>query len=69
MARRARDGRLRESVQVAWDVFVIAGAALAACGAVLAPDYVRVAGGSEFADAAEPLRVLLRPARSHSSTA
>ena len=59
MARRARDGRLRESVQVAWDVFVIAGAALAACGAVLAPELVRVAGGSEFADAAEPLRVLL----------
>ncbi len=59
MARRARDGRLRESVQVAWDVFVIAGAALAACGAVLAPELVRVAGGSEFADAAEPLRWLL----------
>ena len=59
MARRARDGRLRQSVQVAWDVFVIAGAALAACGAVLAPELVRVAGGSEFAEAAEPLRVLL----------
>jgi O-antigen/teichoic acid export membrane protein len=59
MARRARDGRLRESVQVAWDVFLIAGAALAACGAVLAPEVVRVAGGDDFAGAADPLRVLL----------
>ena len=59
MARHARDGRLRESVQVAWDVFVIAGAALAGCGAALAPELVRVAGGPDFADAADPLRVLL----------
>lgn len=59
MARRARDGALRESVQIAWDVFVIAGSALAACGAVLAPELVRVAAGDEFADAADPLRVLL----------
>jgi O-antigen/teichoic acid export membrane protein len=59
MSRHARDGRLRETVQVAWDVFVIAGAALAACGAVMAPEIVRVAGGEDFADAADPLSVLL----------
>jgi O-antigen/teichoic acid export membrane protein len=59
IARRAREGRLRESVQVAWDVFVIAGAALAACGAAVAPELIRVAGGPDFADAADPLRVLL----------
>jgi O-antigen/teichoic acid export membrane protein len=59
IARHAREGRLRESVQVAWDVFVIAGAALAACGAAVAPELIRVAGGPDFADAADPLRVLL----------
>jgi O-antigen/teichoic acid export membrane protein len=59
IARDAREGRLRETVQVAWDVFVIAGAALAACGAAVAPELVRVAGGADFADAAEPLRWLL----------
>ncbi len=50
--------RFRETVQGAWDAFVLLGMPVAACGAVLAPQIVDLAGGSDFAGAAEPLRFL-----------
>ncbi|MGH2763059.1 MAG: flippase [Thermoleophilaceae bacterium] len=51
--------RFRATVQGAWDVFVIVGMPVAVCGGVLAPEIVRLAGGGDFAAAAEPLRLLL----------
>jgi O-antigen/teichoic acid export membrane protein len=60
MSRHAHSdrARFRETVQAAWDAFVILGMPVAACGAVLAPQIVELAGGSDFAEAAEPLRFL-----------
>ena len=54
MSRHAHDEdrtRFRETVQGAWDAFVILGMPVAACGAVLAPQIVELAGGADFAGA------------------
>jgi O-antigen/teichoic acid export membrane protein len=40
-------------------VCVVLGAPLVAAGLVLAPQIIELAGGEDFADAAEPLRILL----------
>lgn len=60
MSRHAHGDRerFRQTVQGAWDTFVILGMPVAVCGAVLAPQIVELAGGSDFAGAAEPLRFL-----------
>jgi O-antigen/teichoic acid export membrane protein len=53
------EARARRTVQGSVELFVILGAPLVAGGLVLAPDIVELAGGSDFADAAEPLQILL----------
>jgi O-antigen/teichoic acid export membrane protein len=56
----ARDeARARRTIQAAFEVFVIVGAPLVACGLVVAPAVIELAGGAEFDDAATPLRILL----------
>ena len=50
--------RMKRAIQRAWDVFLIIGLPLAAGGALLAPQIIDLAGGEDFADAAEPLRIL-----------
>jgi O-antigen/teichoic acid export membrane protein len=51
--------RALRTIQASTDLFVILGAPLVAGGLVLAPTVIELAGGSEFEDAATPLRVLL----------
>jgi O-antigen/teichoic acid export membrane protein len=46
-------------IQTSTDLFVILGAPLMVGGLVLAPDIIELAGGSDFRDAATPLRILL----------
>ncbi|MFL5837858.1 MAG: flippase [Solirubrobacteraceae bacterium] len=53
------EARARRLLQSASDVFWSIGLPLAAGGIVLAPGIVELAGGSGFADSAEPLRLLL----------
>jgi O-antigen/teichoic acid export membrane protein len=53
------DPRLRGLLQAGTDVLLLAGAALAVGGALVAPQLARALGGDEFAGAAAPLRVLL----------
>jgi O-antigen/teichoic acid export membrane protein len=53
------EARARRLLQSASDVFWSLGLPLAAGGIVLAPGIVELAGGSGFADSAEPLRLLL----------
>lgn len=55
----AGDPRVPRAVQAASDAFVAVGAPLALGGLVLAPDVVELVGGSGFAGAADPLRLLL----------
>ncbi len=52
------DPRLNEAVQSSWNLFVVAGVALAAGGAILAPGLVELAAGERFAGAATPLAIL-----------
>jgi O-antigen/teichoic acid export membrane protein len=49
----------RRMIQVSTDVLVILGIPLVAGGLVLAPQVIELASGEDFADAAEPLRILL----------
>ncbi len=51
--------RALRMIQVSSDVLVILGVPFVAGGLVLAPDIVELASGEDFADAAEPLRILL----------
>jgi O-antigen/teichoic acid export membrane protein len=51
--------RARRLVQVSTDALVIAAVPLVVGGVVLSPQLVEVAAGSDFADAADPLRILL----------
>jgi O-antigen/teichoic acid export membrane protein len=53
------EARARRTLQASTDLFVILGAPLIAGGLVLAPDIIDLAAGSDFADAATPLRILL----------
>jgi O-antigen/teichoic acid export membrane protein len=46
-------------IETSTDLFVILGAPLVVGGLVLAPDIIELAGGSDFRDAATPLRILL----------
>jgi O-antigen/teichoic acid export membrane protein len=56
----ARDEpRALRTIQASTDLFVILGAPLVAGGLVLAPPIIELVGGTEFEDAATPLRVLL----------
>jgi O-antigen/teichoic acid export membrane protein len=56
----ARDEeRARRIIRDSIELFVVLGAPLVAGGLVLAPEIVDLAGGSGFADAAEPLQILL----------
>lgn len=58
--RVARGGpAVTRTIQSAFDFFVIVGVPLAAGGAIAAPALVDLAAGSEFADAATPLQILL----------
>lgn len=61
LSRYVADGdqRVRPTVQAASDVFVLVGVPLAAGGLVLAPAVVELAAGSDFADSATPLRILM----------
>ena len=51
--------RARRAIQLSTDLFVALGAPLVAGGLVLAPALVELAAGSDFEDAATPLRILL----------
>ena len=51
--------RARRTIQLSTDLFVALGAPLVAGGLVLAPALVELAAGSDFEDAATPLRILL----------
>jgi O-antigen/teichoic acid export membrane protein len=51
--------RATRMIQVSTDVFLILGAPLVAGGLVLSPQLVELAAGADFADAADPLRILL----------
>ena len=51
--------RARRQIQFSTDLFVVLGAPLIAGGLVLAPGLVELAAGSDFEDAATPLRILL----------
>jgi O-antigen/teichoic acid export membrane protein len=51
--------RARRTVDVAADVLVAVGLPLAAGGVAVAPHIVRLVGGHDFRDAADPLRLLL----------
>jgi O-antigen/teichoic acid export membrane protein len=51
--------RARRVIQVSTDALVIAAAPLVAGGLVLSPQLVELAAGTDFADAADPLRILL----------
>jgi O-antigen/teichoic acid export membrane protein len=53
------DPRLRRVLQAGADVLVVAGAAIAVGGTLVAPRLAEAVGGDEFAAAAAPLRVLL----------
>jgi len=53
------EARARRTIAGSADVCVLLGAPLVAGGLVLAPQIIEVAGGDEFKDAAEPLRILL----------
>ncbi len=56
----ARDmPRALRAIQASTEVCVVIGAPLVAAGLVLAPEIVELAGGEDFAGAAEPLRILL----------
>jgi O-antigen/teichoic acid export membrane protein len=55
----ARDPRVRATLQRGFDVLVAAGAPLALGGLVLAGPIVAAVAGDAFADAADPLRILL----------
>ena len=51
--------RARRTIQLSTDLFVALGVPLVAGGLVLAPALVELAAGSDFEDAATPLRILL----------
>ncbi len=53
------DPRALRLIQSSTDLFVILGAPLVAGGLVVAPHLIDLAGGSDFEDAATPLRILL----------
>jgi O-antigen/teichoic acid export membrane protein len=53
------DPRLRRVLQAGADVLLLAGAAIAVGGSLVAPQIAHALGGDEFAAAAAPLRVLL----------
>jgi len=53
------EARARRAIQSSFDLLVILGVPLVAGGFVLAPDVVDLVAGPDFADAAEPLRILL----------
>jgi O-antigen/teichoic acid export membrane protein len=53
------EARARRTIEASLDVCVVLGAPLVAGGLVLAPQIIELAGGEEFKDAAEPLRILL----------
>ena len=56
----ARDpARARRTIEASTEVCVVLGAPLVAGGLVLAPQIIELAGGDDFKDAAEPLRILL----------
>ena len=56
----ARDeARARRAIEASTEVCVVLGAPLVAGGLVLAPQIIELAGGDDFQDAAEPLRILL----------
>jgi O-antigen/teichoic acid export membrane protein len=51
--------RARRTIQLSTELFVALGAPLVAGGLALAPEIVELAAGSDFEDAATPLRILL----------
>ena len=51
--------RARRAIESSAEVCVVLGAPLVAGGLVLAPQIIELAGGDDFKDAAEPLRILL----------
>jgi O-antigen/teichoic acid export membrane protein len=56
----ARDeARARRTIEASTEVCVVLGMPLVAAGLVLAPQIIELAGGKDFAGAAEPLRILL----------
>jgi O-antigen/teichoic acid export membrane protein len=56
----ARDeARARRTIEASLEVCVVLGAPLVAAGLALAPQIIELAGGDDFAGAAEPLRILL----------
>jgi O-antigen/teichoic acid export membrane protein len=56
---RGEEERVRRTLQVSTDAFVLLGLPLVAGGLVLAPEVVEVAAGADFSGAADPLRILL----------
>jgi O-antigen/teichoic acid export membrane protein len=56
---RGEEARARRTIQISADVLVLLGVPLVAGGLVLAPEVVELVAGKSFADAAEPLRILL----------
>lgn len=56
----ARDeARARRAIQSSFDVLVVLGVPLVAGGLVLAPEVLDLVAGSDFVEAADPLRILL----------
>jgi O-antigen/teichoic acid export membrane protein len=53
------EARARRTIEASTEVCVVLGVPLVAAGLVLAPQIIELAGGDEFAGAAEPLRILL----------
>jgi O-antigen/teichoic acid export membrane protein len=53
------EGRVTDTIQVSWNLFVVLGAPLVAGGAILAPQIIDLAGGAEFDGSVTPLQVLL----------
>ena len=53
------EARARRAITDSTEVCVVLGAPLVAGGLVLAPQIIELAGGEDFQDAAEPLRILL----------
>lgn len=53
------DGRLHGTLQVAGDLLALAGIGLATGGALVADELAVALGGASFAEAAEPIRILL----------
>jgi O-antigen/teichoic acid export membrane protein len=58
----AEDARMGAALRTGGDVLIYAGAAIAAGGALVAPELARALGGDGFEGAATPLRILLAAA-------